>query len=72
MEVCELIKLLEKYPEDMDVYLSVDGVNSVCRSVVEDMDYCIFLLDEYCSHNFLSLNQEKLLSNISFILLSIE
>ncbi len=47
MEVCELIKLLEKYPEDMDVYLSVDGVNSVCRSVVEDMDYCIFLLDEY-------------------------
>lgn len=47
MEVCELIKLLEKYPEDMDVYLSVDGVNSVCRSVVEDMDYCIFLCDEY-------------------------
>jgi hypothetical protein len=47
MEVCELIKLLKKYPEDMDVYLSVDGSNGVCRSVVEDMDYCVFLCDEY-------------------------
>ena len=55
MEVCELIKLLEKYPEDMDVYLSVDGVNSVCRSVVEDMDYCIFLLEDIMQLIFLFL-----------------
>lgn len=47
MEVCELISLLKKYPEDMEVYLSVDSVTGVCRSVTEDMDYCIFLCDEY-------------------------
>jgi len=47
MEVCELINLLKKYPADMEVYLSVDDINGVCRSVSEDMDYCVFLSNEY-------------------------
>jgi len=29
------------------VYLSVDDINGVCRSVSEDMDYCVFLSNEY-------------------------
>lgn len=43
MEIRELMSILEKYPPDMEVYIS--GDHSVCRDVVEDMDYCVFLVD---------------------------
>lgn len=46
MIIDELIDKLKEYPSDMEVYLSVDNNNSVCRSVIEDMDYCVFLTDE--------------------------
>ena len=46
MIIEELIDKLKEYPSDMEVYLSVDNNNSVCRSVIEDMDYCVFLTDE--------------------------
>lgn len=45
MIVEELIDKLKEYPSDMDVYLSVDENNAVCRSVIEDMDYAVFLTD---------------------------
>lgn len=46
MIIEELIDKLKEYPSDMEVYLSVDNTNGLCRSVSEDMDYCVFLNDE--------------------------
>lgn len=46
MIIEELIDKLKEYPSDMEVYLSVDNTNGLCRSVSEDMDYCVFLSDE--------------------------
>lgn len=52
MIIEELIDKLKEYPSDMEVYLSVDNTNGLCRSVSEDMDYCVFLSDEeYMDYN---------------------